>query len=740
MSVSVSTPRGTTPSIHSVIETIPSQPAAEPIPIPPSLGPSHILTHDVNRLLSYIHDVDQSRTLEHRELADNIRAIREELLDINGKLDRPEAPPTPAPAPAPAPVIVQIPAREATPVPAPPPAPAPVFVPVLTPAPPPARPTQIIIQPQYPPPVVVQPQAPPPVVYRDVSVAARSEVSVVPESRPASRTPSLVAPSPSPVRELLVESPEPMSEPSPSPPPPRPSSVHDVPRTPQRRAASPPQRPEQPRLIPISLSPPPLRRMASPDSLSDAMSFLSSHHSDDLSLLESEEYPIRAASPSWPSYSSSSSSPISSPSSSSISVPALEPREVSSVSSESIEAYSPEPPQFTAPSPVPSSVSSVTARPIPPINFSHLQELVERLGDQMLTLEDGQNHTHQVLEDLRSRSTTVIHDSETFEKIRHMEEMLHRLLAQQSAPAPIITPAPIYVPAPAPPPAPELEPEPELPYVPEPEPTIAPEPTVEFEEGPIPVPPPMPAMPVPPPDLQIAMPIPEPAAPSTLLSDQAPSPRITMPAPPPPVLAESSLRPEDETETVSSSSGASSLTRRIARFREELVGIRDQAPIHMPTPVRPAGRSFDEQLAELLTIETPPVQAAAQPPPPIVPLVYRPGPRAPRPRSVSPTIDTPRPRTVPIVSPVPFEGRRPTLRPRPSRQRVPPRRTEGDVAFPQPAVEPQLESARTPPRSEGGQSDLSGYFGDRGRTPAEPEREPARSGVSFLHSGVSGMY
>ena len=85
---------------------MPSQPA-EAVPIPPSLGPSHILTHDVNRLLSYIHEVDQSRTSEHHELSESIRAIREELLDIHGLLiDREERVvevPVLAPAPVPAP-------------------------------------------------------------------------------------------------------------------------------------------------------------------------------------------------------------------------------------------------------------------------------------------------------------------------------------------------------------------------------------------------------------------------------------------------------------------------------------------------------------------------------------------------------------------------------------------------------------------------------------------------------------
>ncbi|TFK53121.1 hypothetical protein OE88DRAFT_1807017 [Heliocybe sulcata] len=73
MSVSVATPRGDVPSIHSALETIASQ-------------PSEILTHDVNRLLQYLHELDQGRLDDHRELVDNIRDIRDELYDLSAFL------------------------------------------------------------------------------------------------------------------------------------------------------------------------------------------------------------------------------------------------------------------------------------------------------------------------------------------------------------------------------------------------------------------------------------------------------------------------------------------------------------------------------------------------------------------------------------------------------------------------------------------------------------------------------
>ena len=68
---------------------------------------------------------------------------------------------------------------------------------------------------------------------------------------------------------------------------------------------------EGPRIVrAISLLSPPIR-VPSPDSLSKTMSFLSSHHSDDLSLMESEFYPMPMDMA--PSLSGPTSSPISSP-------------------------------------------------------------------------------------------------------------------------------------------------------------------------------------------------------------------------------------------------------------------------------------------------------------------------------------------------------------------------------------------------------------------------------------------
>lgn len=801
------------------------------------------MTHDVNRLLSYIHEVDQSRTSEHHELSESIRAIREELLDIHGLLiDREER-------------VVEVPVVVPAPVPAP--APAHTPVPILIPV---SQPPTIIFQPQAPEPApVVVRDAPPPVPekdHRDAAVSARSEVSEVSEPRIPTRPPSVVArppsiaappssvgsislsaspsisisaslpsivavsmitPSPSasllsvhptpPVSviqspPILVRSPEPIEEPIPEPTPPAPSpapspslspspvssapsairsrsrppsvqSLHDVPPVQQPRGASPPAR-VRPQLIPIPLTPPPLRRrLSSPDSLSEVESYLSSHHSDDLSLLESEPYPLtpRAASPSWPSSSTSSSSPLSSPSSSSVSFRDEPRRPVSrSVSSESDVVYSPqEPARVTQPSPVPSSVSSGTIRGPPPVNFSHLRELLERLGHQIITLEDGQSHTHQVLEDLRNRSTTVIQerDTETTEKLRRIEEMLQRLLSQQqSVPVPVAVPVPVpvpvSVPAPTPPetivpipmPVPDLAvpspPSDEALQIPAPLPILAP----------VPIPPPSDSvissipLPIPPPLFEIIaepVPAPQPASAPPSVSSQSTQTTETVErvpelvAPPPPHLVQAIPRDDTSETTISSSSGASSLRRRIARFRDELERGREHPPLHMPTPVR-IGVSFDEQLADLLAVPTPPAQAAVQPPPPIVPLVYRPGPRAPRPRSVSPTVDTltspRRPHTAPVEPILIDRPIRQGPRTRPPRAAVPPTGPEPGIGFPQPIV-PVVhgEGVRSPPRSDTG-PDID--FLDevlRRRRGDRPERgqRPGRTEVSLLMNEEEGF-
>ena len=73
--VSISTPQTNIPSVHTVLDTVPSD-----------AGRSEILTHDINRLLQYLHDLDQISGQETHEIMDTVRAIRDELYDLSDHL------------------------------------------------------------------------------------------------------------------------------------------------------------------------------------------------------------------------------------------------------------------------------------------------------------------------------------------------------------------------------------------------------------------------------------------------------------------------------------------------------------------------------------------------------------------------------------------------------------------------------------------------------------------------------
>ncbi|EGO01064.1 hypothetical protein SERLA73DRAFT_151625 [Serpula lacrymans var. lacrymans S7.3] len=87
MSVSMSTPQSNNPSIHSDLDTIPTQPRSE------------ILTHDINRLLQHIHELDQIRGQESQEISENVRAIRSELYELSNYLHQHEVSEVPPPVP-----------------------------------------------------------------------------------------------------------------------------------------------------------------------------------------------------------------------------------------------------------------------------------------------------------------------------------------------------------------------------------------------------------------------------------------------------------------------------------------------------------------------------------------------------------------------------------------------------------------------------------------------------------------
>ena len=53
--------------------------------------PCEILMHDVNKLLSYLHQTNAACDAQHEELTDRLRAIEDELLDLSEMLRRREA-------------------------------------------------------------------------------------------------------------------------------------------------------------------------------------------------------------------------------------------------------------------------------------------------------------------------------------------------------------------------------------------------------------------------------------------------------------------------------------------------------------------------------------------------------------------------------------------------------------------------------------------------------------------------
>lgn len=496
MRVSISTPRGDVPSIASTLTTVASE------------APSHILTHDVNRLLQYLNDVNEARGAENKEMADNIQDIKATLEELEALL------------------------RERT-----------FQEPVQVP------------QPQR----LERLEPPPPVPHKDVSVG-RSVVSAASVETRRS-----------------VRSERPTSVPALTPAP-----------------APVVRKPEFPRLTrAISLSPPPSRRIPSPDSLTETMSFLSSHHSDDLSLMESEPYPMELPpSPSWPS-----SSPVSSPDSSTSSSPTSAPPssvtpsiELSDIGLRHLDvpgrrraataslSPSPTPPPLSS-SPSPSTVSSGTARPVPPVSLAGVRDDLAGIRQQIANLLDAQDATNRGIDELRDR--------------------------------------PIPMPVPMPAPVDRWD---------------------EFSER-----------------LRVI----EESLLSLLERGRARPPR-----------------PEDEQSSVSG--GLQALIDNMIQAGREAGGEELPPVIHAPVPRQP-GVSFDEQLMEIMMSGAAPSAQPVQAPPPLIPLIYRPGPRA-RPRSSSPIFETdlpPRPGTFPITrQPPPSESSRPLRRPlramRPSGRPGPP--------------------------------------------------------------------
>ncbi len=517
--LSVSTPRGTTPSIHSALETEEAPTTvAEP-------DPGQIWTDDMNRLLERLDSMDRSRGAENAGLKDDVRQIRDLLSGLRDDLGRREEPPP----------------------------------------------------------------------HSDRSVGAASPIV-----------------EPQPI-ELVSHEVQASLEPA-TPRPPVPE-IHDVPTTPTPK-------PRAQSIIELS---PPRIRSRSPDTLSETMSFLSSHHSDDFSLMESESYPIRPSSPSWSSEVSEStvSSPVSSPVSSASVRPRSE-RSIDRESTPSLVSDDPATPPPLSSSPTPSSASSVTARPPQPpssassFNLRDLRDILDDVQRRLSTLREGQDEAKQVIDEIRLRPEATQREiPDVTNRLDTLEHLLGDVLNRLAAPA-----------------APEAP-----------------------RTGPTPQPPP--------------------------------------------------AERDDISESMYTLSDGSSIFRTVRDFLDR--SRREPRPIHVPTPTR-AGPSFDEQLAELIASTHPVEPADIHQPPPLVPLIYRPGPRVGRPRSASPTFETDlpaRPGTFPQTEPVIFERRGPR-RPIPRTERAPPPRqgppSEQEPEPPYTPIAPSrvMQTPRPGPRPDSG--------------------------------------
>ncbi|KAF8128709.1 hypothetical protein EV363DRAFT_412554 [Boletus edulis] len=317
-SVSSDTPQTNQPSIHSVLETVQTQTHTER---------TEVITHEIDRLLHHIHELDHLRSQERHEISENIRIIRDELYDLSEYVRT---------------HLVE---------------------------------TEGLVVPERP--------EPPAVSHRDQSVVAISE----------RRDQSVAAMS-------VV-------------------SEHRIT----------PIGPRSRHLIPIPLTPPPVRSPSTRSTSSSAslISFLSSHHSDDFSLLDVDEVEVEMhpPSPAWPSEPSSPSSGLT-PSIISSSEPSPGPT-LSLTSSSSSPTPPPSSPTLSTGSTT-SSDSSGTARQVPGITLTTIRDMLAQVREQTTALWEGQAATNHVLDELRQSRPVPQDDTEIFERLHHIQALIETLI------------------------------------------------------------------------------------------------------------------------------------------------------------------------------------------------------------------------------------------------------------------------------------------------------------------------
>jgi hypothetical protein len=496
-SVSVSTPQTGAPSLHTILETIPSEVGEQPI------------SRDIERLMEHLDELDRVRSDEARDLASDVREIRDELYALSDYLrtrevDRvtvsirdtprqsmhvihevaetrtsshfspvvPETilrhpiaphdvplPPTPAPATTGAPTPAQVPTYMPTPAQAPTHMPTPAQVPTHV-----STPVQVSTH--VPTPAQVPVQIPTPI---HVSAEVQTPTDTLATAQVQYSPPITAAPAPS----------------TPAQQAPPPMGVMLPPTVPTIATSSRPTS-ARPHLIPIPLTPPPFRdTIPSPSSfVSSVPSFLSSHHSDDDLLDEEYEYEHYDEMPPSPPYSASLSatSTPSSPDSSPTSVSTELPQTEISMSEETSGTYlsRTSSSQEHQPSPAMSETTDHTARPSPlpvtppdaapavvvPVaaDLSELKGIMDRLREEFVHLWESQQDSNRMLDDLRHRPPVTFDMSELSSKLDHIEDMLRNLPPPTVIQQPIAVPSgpvglgSVIAPAPAPaPPAPESE-------------------------------------------------------------------------------------------------------------------------------------------------------------------------------------------------------------------------------------------------------------------------------------------
>ncbi|KAH0831167.1 hypothetical protein J3R83DRAFT_13743 [Lanmaoa asiatica] len=170
----------------------------------------------------------------------------------------------------------------------------------------------------------------------------------------------------------------------------------------------------RPGLIPITLTPPPVRS-PSISSTSSSVSFLSSHHSDDFSLLGVDEVEVEIP-PRSPAWLSETSSPSSDLTPSIISSSESSPGPTLSLTSSS---SSPTPPPSSPTPSTESSDSSDTARPVEGITMTIIRD--------MLT---------QMLDELRQSRSAPQDNTELLERLHHIETLIETVINTQRATGP----------------------------------------------------------------------------------------------------------------------------------------------------------------------------------------------------------------------------------------------------------------------------------------------------------------